>query len=47
MNKLTNRGNIKNKSDTNEVLIDKRSFKIFKYWKKQIKSSDKNSLINL
>ena len=35
MNKLTNRGNIKNKSDTNEVLIDKRSFKIFKYWKKQ------------
>ena len=35
MSKLTNRGNLKNKSDSNEVLIDKRAFKIFKYWQKQ------------
>jgi len=35
MSKLTNRGNLKNKSDTNEVLIDKRAYRIFKYWQKQ------------
>ena len=33
--KLTNRGNLKNKSITNEVLIDKRAYRIFKYWQKQ------------
>jgi hypothetical protein len=35
MNKLTNRGNLKNKSDSNEVLIDKRAYRVFKYWQKQ------------
>ena len=35
MNKLTNRGNLKNKSNSNEVLIDKRAVRIFKYWQKQ------------
>jgi len=33
--KLTNRGNLKNKSDSNAVLIDKRAVAIFKYWQKQ------------
>ena len=35
MNKLTNRGNLKNKSNSNEVLIDKRAVRIFNYWQKQ------------
>ncbi len=35
MSKLTNRGNLKNKSITNEVLIDKRTYRIVKYWQKQ------------
>ena len=35
MNKLTTRGNLKSQSITNEVLIDMRTFKIFKYWQKQ------------
>jgi hypothetical protein len=29
MNKLTTRGNLKSQSITNEVLINKRTFKIF------------------
>jgi len=35
MSKLTIRGNLKNKSNSNEVLIDKRAYRIFKYWQKQ------------
>ena len=35
MNLLTNRGNLKSSSITNEVLIDKRTQTIVKYWKKR------------
>ena len=35
MNKLTSRGNLKNKSVTNKVLIDKRAKWIVEYWQKR------------
>jgi len=34
MNLITNRGNLKSSSNTNEVLIDKRTQRILEYWKK-------------
>ena len=34
MNLVTNRGNLKSSSNTNEVLIDKRTHRIVKYWQK-------------
>ena len=34
MTLLTNRGNIKNKTITNSVIIDKRTDKVVKYWYK-------------
>ena len=34
-NLLTNKGNLKSKTITNQVLIDKRTHKIVKYWQKQ------------
>ena len=35
MTLLTNRGNLKSKTITNEVLIDKRTHKVVKYWQKE------------
>ena len=35
MTLLTNRGNLKSKTITNQVLIDKRTHKIVKYWQKE------------
>ena len=35
MTLLTNRGNLKSKTITNQVLIDKRTHKVVKYWQKQ------------
>ena len=34
MSLLTNRGNLKSKTITNAVLLDKRTDKIVKYWRK-------------
>ena len=45
MTLLTNKGNLKSKTITNEVLIDKRTHKVVKYWHKEgfpyINSDDK------
>ena len=35
MSLLTNQGNLRSKTITNEVLIDKRTHKIVKYWQKE------------
>ena len=35
MTLLTNRGNLKSKTITNQVLIDKRTHKVVKYWQKE------------
>jgi len=34
-NKLTNRGNLKSKSVTNKILLEKRVDEVYKYWSKQ------------
>ena len=35
MNKLTSKGNLKTKTQTNKILLEKRVNQVYQYWKKQ------------